>query len=605
MKTHLVNRNPLLAAVCLGLVALLAGCSTDSPSEPEQTPAPPGGGGGGGTSNFTISVTADPVSLPAGSTDASTISVQVRRRDNGQPPANGTTIVVSTSLGELGSLGSGLRSGVLTLINGNAQTLLFPGPTAGTAVIQARLEGSIGQANVRIETEATFFVSFVQPNQGSPNGGDTVTIVGGGFVEPVRVTFGSVAAQVVSVGPGSIRVVVPPSTQAVPTGTTRPVDVVVTIHLNELDEQSDQLGSGYIYTPGGSVSQPAVASLNPTSGVNEGGTRVVITGSGFQPPVQVLFGQGNTAATFNGVEGTVESATETQIVVRTPSATGFGQDNQNETVNVLVRNLQNGFSTIALSAFRYGATIVITSFTPDQVVFDSQDTVTIFGQGFEAPVTVSLAGIQAQVLNVSGSEIRVRAPIPTVSGCSDVVGAIQVVNVNSGASDTSNGGDGPALGPFRFRVPAPVVTGALPSSGPAAGGTNVTVSGTGFDAPVRVLFGDSAGSVVSVNAAGTAISVLTPSFSDFDSEPCDDTPGDGQEGTRLRRATVDVTEVNLLTGCEDTLTGGFTFIPDTTCVGDDAAVVPQCSDTFDNDSDGFIDALDPQCTGPTDPSESS
>ena len=31
----------------------------------------------------------------------------------------------------------------------------------------------------------------------------------------------------------------------------------------------------------------------------------------------------------------------------------------------------------------------------------------------------------------------------------------------------------------------------------------------------------------------------------------------------------------------------------------------QCNDTFDNDGDGFIDQLDPQCTGPTDTSESS
>ncbi len=606
MKTHRVNRNPLLAAVCLGLVALLAGCSTDSPSEPTQQPAPPGGGGGGGGNNFSISVAADPATLPAGTEEPATITVQVRRSDNGQAPANGTTIVVTTSLGELGSLGSGVTSRVLSLVNGNAQILLFPGQVPGTAVVQARLEGSVGQANVRVETAATFFVSFVRPNQGTPNGGDVVTIEGGGFTEPVRVTFDGVAAQILEINPNRIRVVTPPSTVAVPSGTTRPVNVGVTVNLNEDDEDSDTLQSGFIYSPGGSVSQPTVLSVSPASGVNEGGTRVTITGLGFAPPVQVLFGQGNTAATFSGVEATIESASQSQIVVRTPSATGFGQDNQNQLVNILVRNLQNGFTTVSQSAFRYGATIRITSVSPGQVVFDSQDTVTIFGQGFESPVTVNVAGIQATVLNVSGSEIRVRAPIPVISNCAGVSGPIQVINVNSGASDTTSSPPDPVIADFLFSIPSPIVTSVSPSSGSGNGGTSVTISGTGFDAPVRVVFGDAAGSGGAVNGSGTSISgVLTPSFSDFASEPCDDSPGDGQQGTRLRRETVDVTVTNLLTGCDDTLTGGFTFIPpNESCVGDDAPVVAQCNDGFDNDSDGFIDALDPQCTGPTDPSES-
>ncbi len=606
MKTHLVTRNPLLAVVCLGVLALVAGCSTDSPSEPTQQPAPPGGGGGGGTNNFTISVVADPATLPAGSDDASTITIQVRRRDNGQPPADGTTVVISTSLGDLGSLGSGITSGVLSLVNGNAQTLLFPGVVAGTAVVQARLEGSIGQANVRIEGEATFFISFVQPSQGTPNGGDVVTIQGGGFAEPVRVTFDGVAAQVLSVTPTSIRVVTPASTETVPAGTTRPVNVVVTIHLNEDNQQLDQLTSGFIYTPGGTTSQPTVNSVTPASGVNEGGTRVTITGSGFQPPVQVLFGLGLTPGTFSGVEATVESASTTQIVVRTPSATGFGQGNQNQLVNILVRNLSSGFTTISQGAFRYGAGVVITSVSPDQVVFDSQATVTIFGQGFESPVTVNLAGIQAQVLNVSGSEIRVRAPIPVVTGCSDVTGPVQVINVNSGASDTTNGGEGPPIADFRYRVPSLVVTGVSPPSatGASGGSVNVTVSGSGFEAPVRVLFGDAAASVISVNAAGTQIAVSTV-IPDFEEEACNDN-GDAQEGMRFVRTAVDVTVSNLLTECENTATGAFTFIPaDQSCRGDVAPAVPQCSDGFDNDSDTFIDALDPQCTGPNDPSESS
>lgn len=606
MKTHQGIRRLLAVAVSLGLIGLMAGCSTDSPSEPAQNPPPPGGGTPGATP-FTITVTASPVSLALGTTDPSTVTVDVRRTDNGQFPANGTTLVLSTSLGELGSLGSGVRSLALQLINGRAQTQFFAGTSQGTAVLSARLENSIGQATVAIQAAATFFVSFVSPNSGSPLGGETVSVQGGGFEEPVRVTFAGIAAQILSVESGRIRCIVPASTVQVPVGSTRPINVEVTVNLNETTEASDSLTSGYVYTPGGTVNQPQVLSVSPTTGTNSGGTRVTIAGIGFQSPVQVLFGLGDTPSAFTGVEATVESVSPTQIVVRSPAATGFGQANQNQQVAIVVRNLDTGFVTLFASAFRYGAGIVITSVSPDQIGFDSQETVTIFGQGFQAPVTVNLAGIQAAVLSVNGSEIRVRAPIPAIADCEDVLGPIQVINVNSGASDTTSGGDGPNIADFRYRVVAPTVTGVSPSSFVGSGGNTVTVSGVGFDDPVRVVFGTAAGSVIGVNGSGTQITVTTPTAT-FTEVACNDN-GDGQQGSRFQPLTVNVTEVNLLTQCDSTLVGGYTYIPaDQTCRGDVEPTpppIPQCSDTFDNDSDGFTDALDPQCTGPTDNSEST
>lgn len=56
---------------------------------------------------------------------------------------------------------------------------------------------------------------------------------------------------------------------------------------------------------------------------------------------------------------------------------------------------------------------------------------------------------------------------------------------------------------------APVVSSVLPASGPAAGGTSVTVSGTGFDSGASVLFGGSV-STVTGRAGSTGITVSTP-----------------------------------------------------------------------------------------------
>lgn len=573
MKRHRQNRLLLLAAGVLAIAGLMFACTSKSPSEPSQQPAtPPGTAPASG--DFTITLTASPAELPAGSADPSTITVHVRRRDNGQAPPSGTTIVISTNLGDLGSAGSGNQSGVFELVGGDVQVLLFAPGVLGTAVVQAQLENSVGQTNVRISEAATFFLSFLQPNSGSPDGGDLVDIVGGGFVEPVRVTFSGVVAQVQSVSTSRIRVVSPRSTAPVPSGQTLPVSVAVTIHLNEPEQASDTLPSGFTYVPGGGgvPPQPQVLGLSPTTGPNEGNTRVVINGSGFQAPVQVIFGLGLSGSQGSGVEATVESVTASQIVVRTPAATGFGQGNQNQTVDVLVKNLNSGLFTVAGTAFRYGSNVIITSFGPGTVAFDSQAHVTIFGQGFDEPVAVTLAGIAAQPLSVTGTEIVARAGIPLVEGCSNITGPVAVTNIESGDGDETTT-------QFTYVVPHPVVTGVAPSSGTGAGGTLVTISGINLTEPLRVFFGDSAGSIVSVSPGGGSFTATTPSFNMFDEEACQ--TGDGQPGSRFVPTSVDVMVVNLLTTCDDTLTGGYTYTPtDSSCRANTAPTPPVANFTF-------------------------
>lgn len=132
-----------VAALLLGI----AGCSTDTPTAPQQQPAP---GPGAPSANWVLTVTVDPDTLTANGTDPATVSVRVRRADNNQAPANGTTIVVSTSLGEFGAIGSSVTQTALSTVNGRAQVLLFPGPVVGTAVVTAQLEASAGQGSVRV-----------------------------------------------------------------------------------------------------------------------------------------------------------------------------------------------------------------------------------------------------------------------------------------------------------------------------------------------------------------------------------------------------------------------------------------------------------------------
>jgi PKD repeat protein len=571
MKLSRIASHSLLA-----LALALAACQSHSPTEP---------GGGGGTpstpqppptvTTYSITVTANPSQLSVGSSNPSSITVQVRRADNGQPPPDLTQVTLATSLGEFGSVGSGLQTLTLQLVGGQAQAFLFAGTSAGTATVRATLDQSAGVTNVQIGQADAFFVSSITPGVGDPAGGQDVTINGGGFVQPVRVTFNSATAQVRSVSANRIVVTTPSATSAgvsVGVGQSAPVSVTVTINANQTGQRSDTLTNGFTYAFGGTNDQPQAFSITPASGSNDGGTRVTIAGTGFQQPVQVFFGRGTDPTAFNGVEATVESVSSTRIVAITPAARGFGQDNVNQTVDLLIRNLNTGFSTIARQFFRYGTDVLITAVGPTRVPFDSPTNVTIQGQGFESPVAVSLAGFAAQVLSVSGTEIVVRSPVVQVSNCTDVSGPVSVVNINTG--------NGASALTFTFTAPHPLITGVSPTSGTQSGGTTVTITGSGFEAPLRVLFGGQAATVLSSTA--TQIVVQTPQFTGtLPTLPCDDNH-DGVQGTRDQPLSVDVQVFNLNTNCTNVFPRGFTFTPaDASCHNDSAPVAaPTASFTF-------------------------
>lgn len=158
-KASKAKRIWLTAAVVLLVVGL--GCSTKSPTAPQQTPAPPAGTEVSAVWEITVDIS--PNEIARESAEPARVSVRVRKVGDGLPPPQGTTIVVSTSLGEFESLGSGLTSVALGTANGRAETLFFPGVVEGTAVVTAQLEASAGQAGVAIREGVV--AAFATANQ--------------------------------------------------------------------------------------------------------------------------------------------------------------------------------------------------------------------------------------------------------------------------------------------------------------------------------------------------------------------------------------------------------------------------------------------------------
>ncbi len=396
-----------------------------------------------------------------------------------------------------------------------------------------------------------------------------MAINGTGFETPVRVMFGANPATVESVS--SNQVVVRTPAIDLPLGQLLTVAVQVSVNVNEADTATDVLGNAFTYTRSGGIGtevDPRILSLTPRSGPNEGGTEVTIFGEGFSSSVQVLFGIGTTL-----IEAQILDISPTRLIVLTPSATGPNSANRDSIVNVQVINLDTGRQATEVNAFQYGSPaqqVIITSISRDEGFYTGGDLVTIFGQGFDEPVAVGMAGIGQSIISVSGTEIVVRTVPAEIVACTPITGATSVVNIETGSGDVN----GPA---WTYDVLDPVIVRIDPDTSPEGGGGTMTLEGFEFIAPMRVEFVFDAGPV-GVSASVLSSTVMTariPAFAGtaFTEEECDD-DGDGTIGSRFIPARVDLRVVNLATDCEDTFPNSFTYIPDDQTCRNDAAPPP-------------------------------
>lgn len=138
--------------------------------------------------------------------------------------------------------------------------------------------------------------------------------------------------------------------------------------------------------------------------------------------------------------------------------------------------------------------------------------------------------LAAGITVVSPTEIVADTPIqPTMSGFVDV----EVLNPDSGA-DLVRGG-------FEY-VPPPTIVDVQPGSGPAAGGTLITITGTDFQPGAQVLIDGRPATLLPLGST-VEITAITPPL------PTPVPPG-----------PVDV-RVENPDGQDDTVPGGFTYTP--------------------------------------------
>ena len=206
-------------------------------------------------------------------------------------------------------------------------------------------------------------------------------------------------------------------------------------------------------------------------------------------PGELSFIATATAITFGGTPATSYTISSDLSITAVPPPHSAGL------VDVRVTNV-NGTSAIS-TADNYAYFPTVSGVSPTSGVAGTA--VTISGIGFASGATVNFGTVPAIVTGTSfGSNpqsITVTAPAGTTTATVHVT-----VTVASATSPTSSSD---------LFTNIPAVSGISPPSGPDAGGTSVTITGTNFFAPATVKFGSTAGTNVTV-VSPTEITATSP-----------------------------------------------------------------------------------------------
>jgi hypothetical protein len=380
------------------------------------------------------------------------------------PTVGGTSVTITgTNLsGATGVTIGGAAATGFVVVSNTTITAMTPAGAAGTASVVVTTSGGSNAANTLFTYVAPPTVSGVSPSSGPTVGGTSVTITGANFTGATGVTIGGAAATgVVVVSNTSI-------TAVTPAGTAGTASVVVTTSGG-----SNAASTLFTY-----VAPPTVSGVSPSSGPMVGGTSVTITGANFT---------GATGVTIGGAAATnVVVVSNTTITAVTPAGAAG-------TASVVVTT--QGGSNAASTLFTYVAPPTVSSVSPSSGPTAGGTSVTITGTNLTGATGVTIGGAAATgVVVVSNTTITAVTPAGAAGTASVVV--------------TTLGGSNAANTLFTYVAP-PAVSSVSPSSGPTAGGTSVTITGTNFTGATAVKFGAVPATGFTV-ASSTTITATSP-----------------------------------------------------------------------------------------------
>jgi len=340
--------------------------------------------------------------------------------------------------------GKGIDSSLQVLFDGLIGTV--ENVNLAQQALQVRTPPGIGLADITLITDndavvaedAFYFrpddstvLAILTPRVGPLSGGNEVLALGFGFSASQEFLIGGTPATVVNRTSSSARLQVPPG--AAPGA----VDVI----LSEANVPITTLPGHYTYAP-----DLIVNSVSPDNGPTEGGTVLIIVGSGFLTAERVEIG---------GVSAIFEVVSDTEIRVTTPGGRA-GQAEITVKTTLLSSTLEG--------AFTYLEDLEIWGFSPTRGSIAGGTLVSVRGQGFSGQMGVLLEQrIGTQIRRIDRNNLTFRTP-PSAPGSAELV-------VESGEAQ--------AIGPYDYIYFNPASQFGGPSGGPVDGSVNVTVYSSG------------------------------------------------------------------------------------------------------------------------------
>ncbi|MCL5260870.1 MAG: IPT/TIG domain-containing protein, partial [Gammaproteobacteria bacterium] len=377
-------------------------------------------------------------------------------------PEHGETTVTVTGSNFTGATAVKFGTTSATSFNVDSATQITAVSPVGTGTIDIRVTTPGGESAISANDKFTYIpaprIDALSPNFGPEKGGTFVDMRGANFSNtggsPTVLVGGKLATNIHFESSGDVDFTTPPGT-----GT---VDVTI---INP-DQQSFTAPKAFTYEPA-----PTISVVDPNHGPAIGGSNVTVTGTNFRGGTQVSFG--SLAAT------NVVIISETKITCTTPKhPAGI--------VDVTVTNIDGQKATLT-NGYTYDPAPTVTKADPSHGPASGGTNVTVNGTNFVSGATVSFGGVAATKVVVTS---------PTQLTCLSPAHNAGIVNVVVTNPDLQSG----TLNNGYTYDPAPIVTLATPSHGPAAGGTPVTISGANFVTGATVSFGGSSATNVHVDS---------------------------------------------------------------------------------------------------------
>lgn len=353
----------------------------------------------------------------------------------------------------------------IVIVSDTSITCTTPGHVAGAVSV------TVTNTDTQTDTQAVSYiyleaptVTVVSPLTGALAGGTAMTITGTNFLPGATVALGGVDCT-------SLTVVSATSITCTSGANTAGL---VGVTATNTDTQTGTLPTSFTYLAG-----PTVTGVLPLNGFAVGGTSVTITGINFVSGATILFDATPCAG--------VAFVSVTSLTCTTPAhAAGI--------VGVTVTNPDTQAHTLS-SAYTYDPAPTVTTVTASSGALAGGTSITITGTNFNAGATVTFDGLACTSINiVSSTSITCLTP-------AHAAGAVTVAVTNP---DTQIGSQAAAY----LYLAAPVVSSLSTPVGPIAGGTAMTITGTGFLAGAVVNFGVTACAGVTVVSA-TSITCTT------------------------------------------------------------------------------------------------